>query len=188
VIVYDEFECRREHDVELNFQFAPGQLDVTTSNACFDGNVHLTWSSNQIRLDARRTAGGATPGEGWIAPSLGVRKPAPRLTLSGRAVPPYSATLTVIARHNTAPGFSVSRLPPEGNLNDAVKVNLGELEDYVCAGATAGPPRSEVYTNGKIAVWTFRSGQQIAAAQVGGSFVRDLVLPPAWLTVDGGGE
>ena len=188
VIVYDEFECRREHDVELNFQFAPGQLDVTTTNACFDGNIHLTWSSSQIRLAARHTAGGATPAEGWIAPSLGVRKPAPRLTLSGRAVPPYSATLTVIARHNTAPCFSVSRLPAEGNLNDVVKVTLGELEDYVCAGATASPHQSELYTNGKIAVWTYRSGQQIAAAQVGGSFVRDLVLPPAWLTADGDGE
>ena len=46
----------------------------------FDGNVDLTWSSNHIGLDARRTAWGATPGEGWIAPSLGVRKAAPRLT------------------------------------------------------------------------------------------------------------
>src|SRR5262245_58446948 len=54
VIVYDEFECEREHEVELNFQFAPGDLCViapglaayqsaapTHSDLLTDGNVRF---------------------------------------------------------------------------------------------------------------------------------------------------
>jgi uncharacterized heparinase superfamily protein len=96
VVIYDEFECGREHEVELNFQFAPGELALNgQSAAVFNDDADMAWTASSPLL-ARTFCGGNQPDEGWIAPSLGVRVAAPRLRLTGKIAAGRSAVLTVL--------------------------------------------------------------------------------------------
>jgi hypothetical protein len=89
--IWDEFVGEGRHELEVNFQFAPGSLVEQGPDAViFDGSHPVHWVS---ALDWRPTLveGGQSPADGWIAPSLGVKQPAPRLRLQsvmdgGRAV------------------------------------------------------------------------------------------------------
>jgi hypothetical protein len=96
VVIYDEFECGREHEVELNFQFAPGELALNgQSAAVFNDDADKAWTASSPLL-ARTFCGGNQPDEGGIAPSLGVRVAAPRLRLTGKIAAGRSAVLTVL--------------------------------------------------------------------------------------------
>lgn len=98
VLVYDEFTGHGHHDLEVNYQFAPGELELLERErrARFDGFAEVAWfGGNAWTADARR--GGPGPHEGWICGSLGVREPAPRLSLRNHAAAMPLALLTVVA-------------------------------------------------------------------------------------------
>ena len=58
------------------------------------------WTSAQT-WTARVALGGPGPADGWIAPSLGVRVPAPRLTLTCSASAPPVQLLVVLAHRSS---------------------------------------------------------------------------------------
>jgi hypothetical protein len=94
--VYDEFTGSGEHDLEVNFQFAPGTLAPSGHDrVVFERAVDVTWAGT-VTFDMEVRCGGTNPDDGWIASSLGVRCPAPRLTLSGHMAGGITALLTLI--------------------------------------------------------------------------------------------
>jgi hypothetical protein len=95
VAILDEFDGEGEHDLEVNFQFAPGDL-IDIGGAVRFGEVEMAWASEQP-WTATLARGGDAPSDGWIAPSLGVRVPAPRLSLRCRANVRSATLLTVLA-------------------------------------------------------------------------------------------
>jgi hypothetical protein len=95
VVICDEIFCSRPHEIELVFQFAPGTARIQDHIVTFD-DVELGWTSSEL-LQPTLTCGGAQANEGWIAESLGVRVPAPRLSLRGSVTAPGSVILTVIS-------------------------------------------------------------------------------------------
>jgi hypothetical protein len=101
VLIYDEFVGSGEHDITVNYQFAPGELTTLGTDAVlFDNAVDLIWLSRDS-WSADISSGGAGPDDGWIAPSLGVKQAAPRLRLTGRTSRPRTSLLTVIAARAT---------------------------------------------------------------------------------------
>jgi uncharacterized heparinase superfamily protein len=96
VAILDEFVGTGTHDIEVNYQFAPGELQVHgESRVVFDRFAELAWLSRDgWRAETR--CGGPAPGDGWICPSLGVRQAAPRLTLQTRMTT-HASLLTVVA-------------------------------------------------------------------------------------------
>ena len=98
VLVLDEFTGSGPHDIEVNYQFAPGLLRLNASDrVAFDDIAEVVWiGRDDWRPEVR--SGGPGPGDGWICASLGVRQPAPRLTLSQHTNEGTTALLSVIAR------------------------------------------------------------------------------------------
>jgi hypothetical protein len=111
-IVWDEFEGSGTHTLEVNYQFAPGDLAIVAPGlATFEGAAEMAWVSDQS-WDASTHHGGAGPDEGWICPSLGVRVPAPRLRLLHRG----PLTRTVLVSVLAAPAASgLARLTIDTN-------------------------------------------------------------------------
>ena len=97
LLIYDEFTGTGEHEITVNFQFAPGSLRLAgAAAAVFDDAVDLAWTGEEVwRAESR--CGGPSPEDGWIAPSLGVKQAAPRLRLSCRTSAPRISLLTVFA-------------------------------------------------------------------------------------------
>ncbi len=97
LVVYDEFVGSGAHELSVNYQFAPGPLELGEhDNALFDGRVELAWASSE-RWRPALACGGPDAGDGWIAPSLGIRQAAPRLTLECAAQVGRTSLLTVVA-------------------------------------------------------------------------------------------
>jgi len=97
VIVCDEFVGQGAHDLEVNFQFAPGAplVQVTDGVVAFGDVAALHWFGG-VRWNSHLADGGEGPAAGWIAPSLGVKQAAPRLTLRCRSDAPRTTLLTVL--------------------------------------------------------------------------------------------
>lgn len=187
VIVYDEFECRREHDLELNFQFAPGDLHIVYPwLATFNNDVEVGWAgSGELRADLH--CGGPEPDQGWVAPSLGVLVAAPRLTLSGRVGAAPSAALTVFAAHVSAedaqPGAAASSRiavlssQERRGANSLIRVTGPDFTDYIGAPSIA---RHDLLgaTDAPVAIWRFREDRNVDAVQMGGTYVREALGVP----------
>jgi hypothetical protein len=100
VVICDEFVGTGEHDLAVNYQFAPGSLTITGPRlAAFDDEVDIAWVAN-TQWNAQTACGGAAPGDGWIAPSLGIKQPAPRLRLTAHSGLQRTVLVTLlVARH-----------------------------------------------------------------------------------------
>lgn len=97
IVLVDEFTGAGVHDLEVNFQFAPGDLEkLGTGGALYSSFAELLWVGSDV-WEADVRCGGQGPADGWIAPSLGVRRPAPRLTLRSRMTTSPSVLLAIIA-------------------------------------------------------------------------------------------
>ena len=98
VVVVDEFVGAGAHDLDVNFQFAPGERLVADSagSVSYGDVARLHWVSS-LPWNAVTMEGGEGPEAGWVAPSLGVRTPAPRLSLRTRSDRSRTVLLTVIA-------------------------------------------------------------------------------------------
>jgi hypothetical protein len=98
VIVYDEFVGHGAHDLEINFQFAPGHplSRQAGEDAVAYGDVATMHWFARTPWTASQAEGGDGPDAGWVAPSLGVRQPAPRLSLSCATTAARTVLLTVL--------------------------------------------------------------------------------------------
>jgi hypothetical protein len=97
LLVYDEFVGTGEHDLTVHYQFAPGALERAGSHSIvFDDAVEMSWAGSQA-WSSVVACGGPGPEDGWIAPSLGIRQAAPRITLRCTTARPRTTLLTVIA-------------------------------------------------------------------------------------------
>lgn len=103
VVVYDEFVGSGEHDATVHWQFAPGRavLDPSGSMASFDDRVEMRWIGTEA-IRSRVVCGGASPSDGWIAESLGVRVPAPHVMLEMRLRAGHLGVLTILADTRSA--------------------------------------------------------------------------------------
>ncbi len=97
VVILDELSGRPGGIGRANFQFAPGHLEIDgRASALFSGRFELSWTGS-VPATATVIDGGESPSGGWIAPSLGVRVPAPRLLLEFPLQPTPVLLLTVVA-------------------------------------------------------------------------------------------
>jgi hypothetical protein len=94
--IYDEFTGSGAHTYDVHYQFAPGVLAERDGGLQFEDHVEVAWASD-TSWRATLACGGDGPAEGWLAPSLGVRVPAPRVTLTCQAPQPPVRLLTVFA-------------------------------------------------------------------------------------------
>jgi hypothetical protein len=170
-VVYDEFESSSEHEIELNFQFAPGSLELVRPGiAQFDTDVQIAWSGSSV-LQPVVAKGGPRPDQGWIAPSLGVRVEAPRLTLAGRCGHRTGA-LTVFAAPHDDQKIAVSIVAPADNgASGVISVKGAGFEEVVAAPVVSlsGAPGE---TDGRVAIWRLDRGRVLAATQLGGTYVQ----------------
>jgi hypothetical protein len=136
LIVYDEFVGQGPHEFEVNYQFAPGTFDLTSPGAVlFDGAVDIGWVGRgawQVNL----AHGGSSPQDGWIAPSLGVRQAAPRLTLSCEASQPPVSLLTVVAARTTPAPRVLRVLATIAGESPLLAVAGRGFVDWIVAGPT----------------------------------------------------
>ena len=116
-IICDQFTGTGSHDLEINYQFAPGSVRLSgDDSALLFENAEVAWTgSSALRPQVR--CGENHPAGGWIAPSLGIRTPAPKLSLRATITGPVSTYLTVI----------VPRVAAEPRRTEVMRVGTGEL-------------------------------------------------------------
>ncbi|MGE0593001.1 MAG: heparinase II/III family protein [Vicinamibacterales bacterium] len=178
IVICDELVAAGRHDYEVNFQFAPGRLDVAAPwQAYFDdgaaggGGVDVLWTGNAAWI-ARASHGGEAPHEGWIAPSLGVKQAAPRLTLTCSGIEGRTVLLTVLAArapHASGPRAGLAPLQA-GGIAGAVRISTGDGADWC---TTRGLQRPDGFdTDALIAICRETSESWHGSWQVGGTYVR----------------
>lgn len=127
-VIFDRFEGAGEHEVELRFQFAPGEVELRGDRARTlfgDADLLLCWSAS-IPLGERRVEEGQEgPRGGWYSSSYGQLEPAPCVALSARGeMPVEMATLLLPYRGEEMPEVSFRR---EGNAAVVEAEEIGEL-------------------------------------------------------------
>jgi hypothetical protein len=173
LLICDEFIGIGEHDLEVNYQFAPGELAMSDDGegaALFDAAVETVWSGS-IPWTARLRTGGPGPDDGWIAGSLGMRQPAPRLSLRGRTADPTTSLLTILAvRQGARP--RVSRMSNGAAAADGVifSVSGDDYVDWIAASGITG--KGAIETDALIGVCRTRAGAAVETTRIGGTFLR----------------
>lgn len=167
LVICDEFTGTGSHELTVIFQFAPGDLTVTaTSGAAFDSGIDLVWLGHDA-WQAATACGGARPDEGWIAPSLGIRQAAPRLTLSCTTAAPRTTLLTVLA----------SRVHRESRLGIVEAEGAGKLAgirgsghvDLIAASGVA--PIAFATTDAPLTISRVHADGRIESSRAGGTHV-----------------
>jgi hypothetical protein len=133
LVVWDEFEGTGDHDLEVNYQFAQGELVVTGANLVrFSDTAELLWIG-PLQWEAVVSKGGPSPDQGWICPSLGVRVEAPRLRLRAR----YRGARTVLLAALAAVRPGLSRL--SSHESSWIRIHCGSAADWVGPDTDGGP-------------------------------------------------
>jgi hypothetical protein len=178
LLIYDELTGRPGHVARANYQFAPGSLAlVAEDSALFAGRFELSWACS-VPVTATIAHQGSSPGDGWIAPSLGVRAPAPRLLLT-LPLPHHRVVLvSVLADRQRASqdGRRVhytSIVAPQTDPTIGVTVEGAGWEDRLVA-AHGGRTIQWAGIETDAAVAVVRSGMRGTedSRRIGGSFVR----------------
>jgi hypothetical protein len=96
-VICDQFTGSGRHEVQMNYQFAPGDAQLLdAARLRYVEGVEVAWCGS-VPIDAVVRAGQDCPDGGWVAPSLGVKAAAPRLTLTSVFDGPVATYLTVLA-------------------------------------------------------------------------------------------
>jgi Heparinase II/III N-terminus/Heparinase II/III-like protein len=190
VILWDEVVGEGEHELELRFQFAPGNAETSSGNSLlFDEFTDVGWAAS-VRTSTHLRCGGSSASGGWIAPALGVRRPAPVLTLGATFHPPRAILLTALADRRVTGGMPRVNIVRENSRGIAVSVRGAHAVDWIVSGDMEGKLPFE--TDGKLAVWRVSEGRILEACRVGGRHMHpaegariDLpdVLAPAAITL-----
>jgi hypothetical protein len=124
LLIRDEFTGPAGHDIEVNFQFAPGDLAQTGERSMlFDRSIELTCDGN-VAWTSETRCGGPEPQDGWMCRSLGVADPAPRLTFRSRSLQGTTVLETVL---NIVGRVAPVRLASAGQTRDR-EVSVGSAE------------------------------------------------------------
>lgn len=180
-IVYDEFTGDGAHDLEVIFQFAPGVLRVADEGrALFDGFADAVWMGS-IDWSADVSCGGPQPDDGWIAASLGVRQPAPRLRLRTRSAERRTSLITAVAtQQGVEPRIAITRAGARDADGRLLVVSHDNSTEWVAAGGiTRG---GAIETDAYLAICLIGADRSIETTRVGGTFVRSDV---EWLVQHG---
>ena len=163
VLIYDEFVGTGDHEIAVTYQFAPGLLThAGDGGVIFDNAVDLVWAGAEP-WKATIASGGPGPGDGWIAPSLGVRHAAPRLTLACTTDRHRTSLLTVVATRVEA-GRGVARAGAPGRL---ILVPSGEVVDCIAA---AGVTSSRLLdSDALVAVSRVHDSGSVTSSRIGGT-------------------
>ena len=140
LVIVDEFVGAGDHDLEVNFQFAPGATLAPDGAAgmAYGDIARLHWTS-PLLWNETRTEGGDGPEAGWVAPSLGVRTPAPRLSLRTRSGQERTVLVTVIA-----PGIASGRpVTVDSGGEDHLVVTVDDMREVVRVDASARTRRPD---------------------------------------------
>jgi hypothetical protein len=167
LLIYDEFVGTGEHELVVNYQFAPGTLDFTSADtAVFEESVDVAWIGGE-HWGAGFACGGPSPADGWIAPSLGIREAAPRVTLTRRTDRPRTTLLTLIA----ARVASETRISMRASGQDTLALVSGR--DYTDCVWAAGISSSHLIdTDALVAVCRVHRDGTVQADKIGGSRVQ----------------
>jgi hypothetical protein len=165
LLICDEFVGHGEHEIEVNFQFAPGTLNMPDANrAIFDGFAEMVWVGNGTWL-AETRCGGPDPEDGWICPSLGERQPAPRLTLTSSTIGHRTSLLTVLADRRRFPRRA--SLLRSGTAGTLVAVAGDAHIDWVAAAGIAHG--SAINTDALLAVCRVGADGEVERISTGGA-------------------
>ena len=172
VVLHDELTASGAHRAEAVFQFAPGELAVKDDSALFEGRYELAWRCS-APIKTRVERGGEGPTDGWIATSLGVRQPAPRLVLEF-PVTGTTELLTVLADTARSTPMRVTRGERRRDESGVLSVSLahGDVLDEVLAGVRGAPSDARIESDAPVIVVRQRAGRVFDAAQAGGSTVK----------------
>jgi hypothetical protein len=160
--------------MELNFQLPPGAKGrLGTSGLVTGDELGFSWIGSQP-LTATVREGGMTPDQGWVAPSVGVRCPAPRLTLTSTLRRQHEAVLTIVADRA---GMRVAEVRPlmgkEYGLPLAIEVTAGDFIDRIVATGGRSVTVANVFeTDASLAIWRFKHGGVMETERLGGTFMR----------------
>lgn len=171
VVILDEFVGHGSHELEVNYQFAPGVMEIQSAQSVrFDQGFELVWAGNSDWMAAIH-CGGPSPDAGWICKSLGVRQPAPRLTLRTQSAQSRTVLLTVIGA-STGAKPRVSLVANAGAALAGVVVTVGGdgYTDWIAAGTEDSD--APVQTDGLIGICRWKDGTQIDGLHIGGSYLR----------------
>jgi hypothetical protein len=166
LIVYDELTGSGTHLAEVNFQLhQDAEASLEDSMLTLNGRFVLRWSATTA-MAATLRRGEGTPDGGWVAPRLGSRVPAPRLTLS-TSFSGALHVLTVVA--------DASRMSPiaAGFEAGALVHRLeGVAGRDTVLGATAPTTiHAGCRTDGRVAVVRESDAGGVSFEQAGGSFI-----------------
>jgi uncharacterized heparinase superfamily protein len=175
VLIADEITGAGPHQLEFNYQMAPGAAMLTPNGGLvFDGSIEFAWMSSGA-VCAKLTSGGARPDEGWVASSLGVRQAAPRLSLTSTFAPPRTILLSVLLDLSATGRFSRVLGTDAGAINGLGLIVEGhDYRDTILAStARADPCRfGGLETDAIIAVCREQMGGSPEMHRVGGSYLR----------------
>ena len=127
-VVFDRFEGKGRHEVELRFQFAPGKVELCDGGArtrLGDANLLLRSSASVPYGERRGEEGQEGPRGGWYSSSYGQLEPAPCVALDVRTeLPVEMATLLFPYRDSELPEIGFRR---EGDGVVVKAEEIGEL-------------------------------------------------------------
>jgi hypothetical protein len=167
VIVCDSLQGSGAHDIEVIFQFAPGALRLEQGTVRFEDHVTLSWFG-PVPLEAHIHEGGAEPDRGWIAPSLGVKTPAPRLVVSAAMTLP-ATVVSVLA--DTSPGGRAG-VTATAEAPGLIRVSGPDWDDWLTIGTLDRPSSPVLETDGLLGAWSRQGDRFTADGTVGGTFQR----------------
>ena len=162
IVVCDLLEGTGSHDVELTFQFAPGRLVLADAQASFEDAADLHWFAG-AQLTPRMHVGGATPDEGWIAPSLGVKTAAPRLVVACRANLP--ATIVTVLTDVVPQRLTVECGDPSGA--GPIRIAGHDWADWIVARGLGDGAAHGLDSAAPLAAWREDNGRLVPDGSVG---------------------
>jgi hypothetical protein len=174
VVIYDEFVGAGDHALELNFQLPPGTAARIDGAALLvPGRFRVVWHA-AVRLDASLSEGGAEPHEGWVACSLGVRRPAPRLSVAGRFRQPSTGTLTICADVRRVGEVLLPLVVKNAETGRFLAVSLSTADGEDLIVGVEGPAlrATGLETDARVVICSTPKGGETAIAAVGESYLR----------------
>lgn len=173
VLLYDEIVGSGSHRVQASFQFAPGTLTVDKRGmVVFDHRYELAWTCS-VDPEVSIRCGEPEPTGGWVARSLGVREPAPRLVLDFPFTAPRVSLLTIVAdrQRGTGSGGRTEAARSTATLL-AARVRANRGDDVILVSDAIPVVWRGIETDAAVAVVSLRDGQVTASSHIGGSYLR----------------
>jgi hypothetical protein len=190
IVLLDEFTGSGEHLIDVNYQFPPGVEPRFEGNSLRWADFEMSWASGS-GIARQLRCGGPDPDDGWVATSLGVRHPAPKLTLTLNFHAPKTILATVVADLRVMRGssrVSTAAVEPCSPGALAMVVQCPEYDDWLIAGgelpARVGPFESDA----RLSMWRSQNGLFTDPVWIGGTYATAAPVPSAHFAMRVGAE